>query len=167
MRNSITSSLFLLNGKEKSMKTKLSLFQKLFMVSIIVALMTAFLPALSVFAAPASDRDSYGDLELEWSNKLRNWRGESLFYTQARVFPADFKDEDDLARAHDLLNKYGFALKQANQIIFEHAGFDERGHVLDEELADQSIRDLAENLHIMRGIRGKLEEAGYKIWRVR
>jgi len=134
----------------------------MFVISIIVALMAASLPATRVFAAPASDSEN-GDWAQEWSIKTRNVRFHNLFYTQVRLFPADFKDLSDLARAHELLDKYGAALRQANAIILAHAGFDAKGHVVNEELAAQSVRGLAENLRTMRVVRAKIKEEGYKL----
>ena len=142
-----------------------SLFRKMFVMSIIVALMVAFLPASSVFAA--SDFANGGTLEEEWSNKLSMVRAENLFYAQVKLFPADFEDADDMARPYELLHKYGSALKQANEIILEHAGFDKTGDVIDEEQAVESAQDLAMYLHIMRGLRTKLEEEEYKLHRLR
>jgi hypothetical protein len=134
-----------------------------------VALMLSFLPAASVFAAPAIDGVpvEFGDLDGEWKDKVENLRFENLFYSQARFLPADFEDQNDLARAYELLHKYGFALKQANAILVAHAGFDRKGDVLNEKQADQSVRDLGMYLGIMRGLRDKITEEGYKIHRLR
>jgi len=139
-----------------------TLLQRIFVVLIIAALMATFLPTTSVFAAPASVSED-DDLEQIWRNKISYVRAQSLFYSQVRVFPADFDDLSDLAQAHEFLNKYGFALRRAQTIIFTRAGFDERGRVIDEEQAIQSIEDLNENLRIMRAMRMKLEVQGYKI----
>lgn len=138
---------------------------KLFIISIVIALVFASLPGASVFAAPARDGDPTEDnsLELEWSNKTRLLHYENLFYSRVRVLPADFEDKDDLAQAYDLLHKYSFALKQANEISLKHTGFDTKGRVLDVEDADQSVKDLAMYLHIMRGLKEKIEEEGLKI----
>jgi hypothetical protein len=67
-----------------------------------------------------------------------------------------------LARARDLLNRFGIALRQANTIVVARAGFDQRGRVTNERLAIESLNDLAENLRIMRAIRMKFAEQGYK-----
>jgi hypothetical protein len=142
------------------MKTKW--FQKIFVISLVVALTAAFLPGQSVFAA-GGDASDIDNLEQEWSNKVSYVRMQNLFYTQARLFPADFQDPADMARAYELLHKYGFALKQANAIILEHAGFDETGDVIDAEEAVESAQELAMYLHVMRGMRTKIDEEGYKV----
>jgi hypothetical protein len=141
---------------------------KIFVVSIIIALIVVFLPAASVFAAPVRDgtpvapMDDKG-LESEWSLKNRTLKYENLFFSRVRVVPSDFADKDDLARANELLHKYAAALKQANEISLKHTGFDTKGRVLDVEDADKSIKDVAVYLHIMRALRGTIEEEGLKI----
>ena len=141
---------------------------KIFVISIIIALIVTVLPAASVFAAPVYDGtpvaplDDKG-LESEWKLKMHTLHYENLFFSRVRVMPADFKDKDDLARAYELLNKYEAALKQANAISLKHTGFDTKGRVLDVEDADKSVKDLAVYLHIMRAVRGMIEEEGLKI----
>ena len=146
-------------------KTGKSLFQKMLLVSIIVALMVAFLPASSVFAAPVRDQDptENTDWEFEWRIKIENVRAQSVFYNRIQLLPADFKKAEDMARAYELLDKYGSALKSANDIILKHDGFDEKGRVINEIQAGQSVQDLATYLHTIRGVRTKLEEGGYKL----
>ena len=141
------------------------IYRKMLMVSLTLALFFASLPVASVFAAPASDPGTTEDqnLEQEWSNKLDNLRAQGLFYSRVRVFPVDFGNPADLARAWFLLHKYGFALRQAQTIVANHVGFDIKGHITNEIQADQTIRDLAMYLHIMRGIRMKIEEEGFEI----
>ena len=147
-----------------------SLFQKLFLAFLALTLLFASLPVASAFAAPASSTDRPWedvDLEREWENKLGQLRTESLFYTQARFFPADFEDSSDLARAWDLLHKHGAALRLANTVVLNHAGFDFEGDVINERQAYESIHDLAMYLQMMRGFRVKIGEEGYKVRRMR
>jgi hypothetical protein len=143
-----------------------SLSSKLFFVSLILALILASLPAASTLAAPAAVIET-DDLAREWKNKRDNLRVHGLFYDQVRLYPADFEDLDDLARAQELLDKYGVALRSANSIVFTHAGFDINGKVTNERLALDSVNDLAENLRIMRGIWRRLAEEGFKFHRIR
>jgi hypothetical protein len=136
-------------------------FQKMLMAFLILALMLASLPLTSVFAAPGSNQDSTDitdTLELEWKNKLRNLRLYGLFYERVRLNPTDFEDPDDLVRAHYFLEKYGFALKQANTVVFNHTGFDIKGNVTNEIRAEKSVKDLAMYLSMMRGFREKFDE---------
>ena len=98
--------------RRKSMKTNglyalladkkggVSLYSKLILVSVIIALMFAYVPAASVLAAPSSDGDptDFGPLRDEWKTKLRNLRVLGTFYERVRLLPTDFEDPDDRAR---------------------------------------------------------------------
>jgi len=140
-----------------------TLLQKIFMASLIIAIVLASFPAPSVFAASDDeDQATIERLEAAWSRKIRHVRAQSFFYDHVRLYPADFKDLSDLARAHNLLNRYGFALRRAETIIANRAGFDERGRVTNFNQAVQSSRDLAFYLHLMRGLRNKLDEVPRK-----
>ena len=145
---------------------EVKLSSKLFIAAVIIALITAFLPLASALAAPAHVLET-DDLAREWQNKQRNLRAHSLFYEQVMLIPADFKDPDDLARAQDLLDKYGVALRQATRIVSTRAGFDIKGKVTNDKQALQSVTDLAENLRIMRAIWVKLDEGDYKLHRIK
>lgn len=146
-----------------------SLYQKLFLAFLALALLFASLPVSSVLAAPASDDQPWEnmDLEREWKNKLQQLQTESLFYTQARFLPADFENSSDLARAWDLLHKHGAALRLANTVVLTRAGFDLKGNVINGKQAYESVHDLAMYLQMMRGFRMKIAEEGYKVHRVR
>jgi hypothetical protein len=137
----------------------------MFIVSLILAMLFASLPMTRVFAAPASDQGPTEDENLpqEWSNKLDNLWGETRFYSRVRVYPADFENAVDLARAYFLIHQYGFALQQAQTIVANHTGFDLKGHVTNDIQAEQTVKDLAIYLQIMRGLRAKIDEEGYNI----
>ena len=138
-----------------------SWYPKMILASLVLVLLFASLPAANVFAAPASHQGPTiikKDLELAWKNKLRQLRGQGFYYDNVRFYPADFDKASDLARVHGYLEKYGVALRQANTIVFNHAGFDVNGRVTNEIQADQAVRDLAMYLHMMRGLREKIEE---------
>jgi hypothetical protein len=133
-----------------------ALFQKLFVILLLIALLLASLPIKSVLAASGPMENS--NLELEWKNKLDTLRAQGLFYERVRLNPADFENSDDLARAHYFLEKYGIALRQANTVVFNHTGFDIKGHLTHENQAYESVHDLAMYLQMMRGFREKLNE---------
>lgn len=136
-----------------------SFLQKLLFACLIMAVLFSFLPAAYASAAPASDGSIPTPKELkgEWNDKLQNLRDEGFFYERVRVYPADFKDRDELARAHELLNTYGAAYRTAQTLIFNHTGFDANGLVINDVQANQSIKGVAEQLRIMRAMRNKLE----------
>ncbi|MGE5462652.1 MAG: hypothetical protein ACM3PS_04820 [Syntrophothermus sp.] len=130
-----------------------SLFlQKLVVSALIIALMLSALPARAAFAAEAGTTD-YAQ---EWSDKLLKIRYYGMFYERVRVYPADFDDPDELVQAHNLLNNYGVALRAAQRIVVNHSGFNQKGKVVNENLADQSLKDLSENLRLMRVYKEKL-----------
>ena len=133
---------------------------KLFVVALILALLLALLPAVSALAAPARDRDITENIDLEpgWQDKLSHLRWAGFYYDHVQFLPADFERPSDLARVHEYLEKYGVALRAANTIAFNHAGFDIEGNVTNEVQAAQSIRDLAMYLGTMRGLREKIGE---------
>jgi hypothetical protein len=97
-------------------------------------------------------------LEQGWQDKLSNLRWAGYYYEHVQFYPAEFDKPSDLARIHELLEKYGVALRAANTIVQTHAGFDIEGNVKHEVQAARSVRDLAMYLQIMRGLREKIDE---------
>ena len=146
-----------------------SFYRKMLMVALILAVLLASLPVANVLAAGGNEERPWenADLDKEWRDKLRLLQAEGLFYNQTVFYPADFEDCDELSRAWDLLHKHGFALKQANTVVFNHTGFDFAGNVTNEKQAYYSVKDLATYLHMMRGLRMKIYEEGFKIRRAR
>jgi hypothetical protein len=136
-----------------------SLSSKILVIATIIALLWAFIPAVSVFAAPGNDDQPWEniDLEKEWKNKLLHLRTAGFFYDHVRLSPADFEKNADLALAQLYLDKYGFSLKQANTVVFNHYGFDFQGNVTNEKQAYETIHDLAMYLQMMRGFREKMD----------
>jgi hypothetical protein len=129
------------------------LFQKLIVSSLILALLFASLPVPQAFAA-TSGTNNYAE---EWSNKLTKLSNYGKFYERVRVYPADFEDRNDLALAHQYLNDYGVALRAAQRIAINHVGFNEKGKVINDIQADKSLKDLSENLRLMRVYKDKLD----------
>ena len=138
----------------------ISVYQKMFLVALILALLFASLPATHVLAASAGGQDITEDntLKQEWSNKLNHLRYEGLWYNRVRLYPADFENLSDLTQAQYYLDQYGIALRQANTVVFNHTGFDIKGRILNVNQADQSVHELAMYLQMMRGFREKLAE---------
>jgi predicted PurR-regulated permease PerM len=138
-----------------------SLFHsRVFIVSLILALIAAFLPAVSALAAPAGGRDITENIDLApgWQDKLSQLRWAGYYYDHVQFYPADFEKLSDLARVQELLEKYGIALRAANTIVLNHAGFDIEGNIKHEVQAARSVRDLAMYLQVMRGLREKMDE---------
>jgi hypothetical protein len=119
------------------------------------------LPVQGALAAAGSNADRVR----EWEAKLDKVRLNGIFYERVRVYPADFDDLSELAVAHDLLAQYGVALRGAQTIILNHTGFDERGRVINEKQADQSLKDLAAYIQEMRSLMKRLDalEGDYRL----
>jgi Xaa-Pro aminopeptidase len=139
----------------------------MFVAALIIALLFTSLPAHAALAAPAQDGKNFNtnQMQQEWDNKLEKVDNNSDFYLRVRVYPADFEDPNELAIAHDLLNNYGVALRSAQRIVFNHPGFDLNGKVTNENIADQSLKELSEYLRQMRALKSKLDQLGgeYKL----
>ena len=153
MKTNLLSNVMVRNGMETSF------IQKLFVAALIIALLFASLPAQAALAAPAGDGKGFNtnEMQQDWDNKVEKVENNSIFYQRVRVYPANFEDLDELAAAHELLNNYGAALRSAQRIVISHAGFDEKGKVTNANLADQSLKDLGENLRLMRVYKEKLD----------
>jgi len=134
------------------------LSSKLFVVSLIFALVFAAFPGTRVLAANNQNTIITVGLEGQWKNKLNHLRYQGLYYDNVRLYPADFDDLSDLAQAQLYLEKYGVALRQAQTVVVSHTGFDIEGRVINELQAEETVRNLAMYLHIMRGLRDKIEE---------
>jgi hypothetical protein len=155
MNTNQSSSLMVRNGAESSF------FQKMFVAALIIALLFASLPARAALAAPAAgDEKNFNtnEMQKEWDNKLEKVENNSIFYQRVRVYPANFEDLNELAIAHDLLNNYGAALRSAQRIVINHPGFDQNGKVTNENQANQSLKDLSENLRLMRVYKAGLDQ---------
>jgi hypothetical protein len=146
-------------------ESRRSLFQKLLLVSLIVALMLAMLPVQGALAAPASADSINGDLAKEWKDKIEHLQAFGLFYERVRVYPADFDDPAVHAQAWNILHRYGAALRAAQTVVLSRTGFDEKGRVINEKQADQSLKELAGYLHEMRSLRKNLDalEGEYRL----
>jgi hypothetical protein len=136
------------------------LVSKMFVVSLIIALIGSALPGITALAAPANSQNTaiQSGLEQEWKNKLHHLRYQGLYYDSVRLYPADFDKLSNLAQAQFYLEKYGIALRQAQTVVLNHTGFDSNGRVTNEVQAAETVRDLAMYLHMMRGLRDKIEE---------
>jgi hypothetical protein len=138
-----------------------SFFQNIIVASLIIALILALLPIQAALAAP----DAAPNYEQEWKDKIHKVRVNGMFYERVRVYPADFEDLTELAKAHEYLNQYGAALRGANTVILNRSGFDDKGNAVNEKLADQSLKQLSEYLRIMRVMMAKLNalEGDYRL----
>ena len=133
-----------------------NLFYKLLLSFVGIALIFVSLPVHGALAATATST-SNNNFEQEWSDKLQKVHNNSIFYQRVRVYPANFDDPAELAQAHEILNQYGVALRAAQRIVTNHFGFDTKGRVTNDIQADKSLKDLSENLRIMRVLKSNLD----------
>jgi hypothetical protein len=135
-----------------------SFLRKLLVSSLMIALLFASIPSRAALAAPASGGTTVNtnEMQKDWDNKAQKVEDNSIFYQRVRVYPANFEDPNELTTAHDLLNNYGVALRSAQRIVINHSGFDQKGKVVNENLANQSLKDLSENLRLMRVYKERL-----------
>jgi len=137
-------------------------YSRVFVLSLIIALLVAAFPGTRVFAAGSQNTVISTGLEGEWKNKLDHLHYQGLYYDNIRLYPANFDDISDLARAQFYLEKYGVALRQAQTVVLNHTGFDLNGRVINEVQAAETVQELAMYLHMMRGLRDKVEEVPSK-----
>ena len=136
-----------------------NLFQsKIFVFALIIALVVAAFPGINALAAGNQTTITNAGLEDEWKSKLNHLRYQGLYFDTIRLYPADFDDLSDLAQAQFYLEKYGIALRQAQTVVLNHTGFDINGRVTNQVQAAETVRNLAMYLHMMRGLRDKIEE---------
>ncbi len=137
-----------------------SFLRKLFVSSLMIALLFSSLPARAALAAAASGGTSANTnaMQQDWDHKVQKVDNNSIFYQRVRVYPANFEDPAELTTAHNILNNYGVALRSAQKIVTNHSGFDQNGKVVNESLADRSLKDLAENLRLMRVYKANLDQ---------
>jgi hypothetical protein len=136
--------------------TRGSFFRNMFASFVMIALLFTSLPARAALAAGGTTFNK-NQMQEEWDNKAQKVHNNSIFYQRVRAYPSNYEDPNELATAHDILNNYGTALRNAQRILTNHAGFNEKGKVINENLADQSLKDLSENLRLMRVLKEQLD----------
>jgi hypothetical protein len=130
--------------KEVAM-SKMPVVSKVIALAVVVALVLAALPTVSVYAG-ATDPNT--KLEAKWEQLVENYNRQSLTHKSAHNW-ADvwFKDHKDatasqkakIQRHLDICNS---ALATAQSIVSVHAGFDMKGKVVDRASAITSIKQL-------------------------
>jgi hypothetical protein len=152
MKTNLSSNVIVRNGPESLF------FQKMFVAALIIALLFASLPARAALASGGGKTFNTGEMQKEWDNKVEKVENNTIFYQRVRVYPANFEDPNELAIAHDYLNNYGAALRSAQRLVTNHPGFDQNGKVSNENQADQTLKDVSENLRLMRVYKANLDQ---------
>jgi hypothetical protein len=132
-----------------------SLYRKLSIVSLIIALMLASLPVASAFAAPATQAGGGSNLEESWGNKLRQLQAEVTFFNNFQTKPGQNRN----AQVGQYLDKYRTTLAAAQGLVVSGSGFDSNGRVTNEGQARRSNQLLGQYLSAIRGLKDKIGNA--------
>lgn len=92
-------------------------------------------------------------LQQEWEAKQFQLAAEIAFFIQFRTRPGQSGNDGSQGK---YLDKYRVAIITAQFIAANQNGFDASGRVLDTDRAIEAIRQLADALHTIRGIKEKL-----------
>lgn len=144
------------------------LFKKTIFIAIVAALALAAMPLASVFAmgqndptTPPAEKVSNERLEQVWSRQLKAYDHLGQGFDRADDFIAKAQDLIDRASQNGkdvtalqaALDAFEAAIEDAlpvyesaAEIVESHAGFDDKGHVTDAELAKETVRSMAEKL---------------------
>jgi hypothetical protein len=130
-------------------------YRKTLSVLLIVTVMLASFPVFSVFAALPHDPPLPGDPQLEqvWADELSQLAKELTFFNSFRpivalsVNPANQRRQLDMYRA---------AISDAESLVTNQTGFDEKGHVTNPKHANEAVQELADYLDKIRGLKEKL-----------
>lgn len=134
-----------------------SLYRKVSVISLIVALMLASLPVASVFAAPPTQGGGGGsNLEDSWGNKLRQLQAEVTFFNNFQTKPGQNRNAGNVGQ---YLDKYRATLAAAQGLVVSGSGFDSNGRVTNENQARQSNQLLGQYLSAIRGLKNKIGNA--------
>lgn len=96
-------------------------------------------------------------IEKEWAAKQGQFSAEIASFIHFRTKPG--RSGNDVNQGK-YLDKYRGAIIIAQAIVTNHDGFDASGDVVDADLASQSIKQLADALRMIRGLKEKLGGGG-------
>jgi UDP-3-O-[3-hydroxymyristoyl] glucosamine N-acyltransferase len=141
--------------------SKLSVFSKAISFAVLIALVLASLPTVSVVA-----KGNNQGLENKWSQLVDNYTRQSSNHNSAHRWVdhwlktkknASVSEKNEIQKHLNICNS---AIIAAGSIVSKHAGFDAQGKVIDRAAARKSIKDLSYYLrqHIgsIRNLEGHL-----------
>src|SRR5215213_9566826 len=135
-----------------------SLYRKLLVASLIMALLLASVPVACVFAAPPSQQGGGDkDLEQSWASKLSQLRAEVAVFNNLQTKPGQNGNNANIGQ---YLDKYRAAIAAAQALVVSGSGFDSNGRVTNQNQANQSVQQLGMYLSTIRGLRQKIAEGG-------
>lgn len=137
--------------------SKISVRSKVTMFSIVLAVVAlAAMPATSAFAASATAPAviNHHNVVQLWGSKYRELQADRTFYDKNKSDRGEMNSSLTSAQIQQYLNRYGFALSQAEKMIrktsasaFVNAS-DQNNNTFEQQLAGY--------LNIMRGLQAKL-----------
>ncbi|MGZ9235627.1 MAG: hypothetical protein ACXW4E_08890, partial [Anaerolineales bacterium] len=103
-------------------------YRKMLFVSLIMAVMLAFVPGVSVFAAPPHDPPLPEEeaLAQAWADELNQLATEITFFNNFRPRPGQSVNPANQRRHLDM---YRAAMIAAQTLVVNQTGFDDEGHV--------------------------------------
>ena len=124
--------------------SKMSVFTKAISFAVLIALVLASLPTLSVVA-----KGNTQGLEAKWNQLVDNYTRQSSNHDSAHRWvdhwlkthrKASLSEKNEIQKHLSICNS---AIIAAGSIVSKHAGFDAKGNVIDRGAARKSIKDLS------------------------
>lgn len=133
---------------------------KTFVFSTVLAVVLATASVTSAFAASATTTDGTSrSLSVVWGSQFRDLQSDRVFYNNFKSHREEINRSASAAEIQQYLSRYAFALQQAESIVLHGTP----GSTLTVKINSRFERsrtaqqDLAAFLHMMRGLREKLE----------
>jgi hypothetical protein len=123
-----------------------SVFRKATAIAVVLALVLATLPTVTVFAAPESNKQ----LETRWDNAVKAFNKQEAAHHSAHKIAENYLATNKNLKASEkaemerYLRTCNTALYSAKAIVNTHAGFSAAGKVTDRVQAKQSIKLLTQ-----------------------
>ena len=124
--------------------SKMSVFTKAISFAVLIALVLASLPTVSVVA-----KGNTQGLEAKWNQLVDNYTRQSSNHDSAHRWvdhwlkthkKASLSEKNEIQKHLSICNS---AIIAAGSIVSKHAGFDAKGNVIDRGAARKSIKDLS------------------------
>jgi hypothetical protein len=133
---------------------------KFVVISTVLAAVLASVSATSVFAASVTAPGFTNHaLTKIWGNQIRELQGDRTFYDNVRMHREDISSSASPAEFQQYLNQYAYALGQAESIVLHDSSslaVSEKNNNSRNVKGRTDQQDLAVYLHMMRGLRQKL-----------
>jgi len=122
------------------------MFRKITILAVLIALVVSVLPTVGVFAAT----DTKKDLETKWDQLVTNFNRQNQDHNKAHkwfeAWLVENKNASDRPEVERHFAACNSAMLTAHSIVAKHEGFNEKGKVINKNVAYRSIRELADVL---------------------